>query len=195
LERRHHDVRLDEKAAEDLRYIRETMEQSARFTDVPGRGMVLIGITAAMAALIAAEQSTYAGWIRVWGIEFAVALTIGMFSILHKVRSHGSFDAPARKFVLGLAPALFAGALLTAFLDREDLASGLPGTWLLIFGAAVVAAGAFSVRIVPALGFCFMGLGTVALLGPAAWGDWLLAIGFGGLNIGFGIVIARQYGG
>jgi hypothetical protein len=40
-----------------------------------------------------------------------------------------------------------------------------------------------------------MALGAAALASPAAWGHFYLAAGFGVLQIGFGIVIARRYGG
>jgi len=59
----------------------------------------------------------------------------------------------------------------------------------------VVTGGAFSVRIVPAMGFAFMALGTVALLGPMIWSDWLLMAGFGGLHVLFGAIIGARYGG
>jgi hypothetical protein len=45
------------------------------------------------------------------------------------------------------------------------------------------------------MGFSFMAIGAVAFVGPAAWTGWLLALGFGGLHILFGAVIARRYGG
>ena len=59
----------------------------------------------------------------------------------------------------------------------------------------VVTGGAFSARVVPLMGLCFMALGAIALLGPASWGNLLMAVGFGGLHIGFGWIIARRYGG
>jgi len=40
-----------------------------------------------------------------------------------------------------------------------------------------------------------MALGAVALFTPAAWGNALMAVGFGGLHLAFGAVIARRYGG
>jgi hypothetical protein len=65
----------------------------------------------------------------------------------------------------------------------------------MLYGAGVITGGAFSVRIVPVMGICLMACGAVALLAPAAWGDVFMALGFGGLQIAFGIVIARRYGG
>jgi hypothetical protein len=198
IERRHHDIaHLDEHAADNLRFIRETMEQSARFTAVPGRGMVLMGVTAIVAALIAAAQSSSTAWFVTWELEAALALAIGTVSMALKMRASGLTleSTSARKFVLGLLPPLVAGSLLAVVLQREDLPGVLTGSWLLLYGTAVVTAGAFSVRIVPVLGLCFMALGAVALFVPIAWNDWLMAAGFGGLNIAFGFVIARRYGG
>jgi hypothetical protein len=197
-ERRHRSVvRLDEQAAANLRFIRETMEHSSRFTDVPGTGMVLIGLSAVIATLVAAAQHSDGAWVRVWELEAAFALLIGALATAYKAK--GSWPrllaAPARKFLLGLVPPLVAGALMTVVLQREDLISVLPGAWLLLYGAAIVTAGAYSVRIVPVLGLCFMAVGALALFAPTSWGDAVLGVGFGGLHIAFGLVIARRYGG
>jgi hypothetical protein len=120
-----------------------------------------------------------------------------VLATVHKARGNWRrlLTTPARKFLLGLAPPLLAGGLLTFLLQREGMASALPGLWLLLYGAAIITAGAFSVRILPALGVSFMAIGAVALFVPAEWSGWLLALGFGGLHILFGLVITRRYGG
>ena len=66
---------------------------------------------------------------------------------------------------------------------------------LLLYGSGVVSAGTYSVRPVPIMGICFLALGCLALLAPATWSNLLLSLGFGGLHIIFGAIIARHYGG
>jgi hypothetical protein len=184
-------------AMDHLRYIRETMEGAASFTAVPGFGGIAMGATALFAALVAAQQPTVGRWLAIWLVEGVVALAIGVFSMARKARSVQVplFSRPGRKFALGLSPPMLTAVLLTLVLYRAGLAGLLPGVWLLMYGVGVVAAGAFSAKVVPAMGFCFIGLGAAALFSPAGWGNWLLAAGFGGLHTVFGIVIARRYGG
>ena len=183
--------------AEDLRFIRDTMERSASFTAVSGWGQVFLGVTAIAAAAIAARQASTFGWLQVWLAEGLLAVAVGLLSCTWKANRVGVplFSGPARKVALGLAPPLVAGAFLTFLLFRGGLQSALPATWLLLYGAGIMTGGAFSVSIVPVMGLCFMLLGGLAVLGPASWGPWFLAAGFGGLHIIFGLLIARRHGG
>jgi hypothetical protein len=183
--------------ADDLRFIRDTMERSAAFTAVSGWGQVLLGFTAIAAAILAAYQGSPFAWLRVWLAEGLLAAAIGILACTWKANRVGLplFSGPARKVALGLAPPLVAGAFLTFLLFRTGVVSALPAAWLLLYGAGIMTGGSFSVPTVPVMGMSFMLLGGLAVLGPAAWGNWFLGLGFGGLHIVFGLLIARRHGG
>lgn len=188
---------LHARAMDNLSFIRSTMERATAFTAVPGWGGVAMGLTALTATALAQSRTTRGEWLVVWLAASVLALTIGGWSMLVKARRAGTsvFSYSGRRFVLSYVPPLAVGALLTVVLVRAGLYDTLPGTWLLLYGTGVVTGGAFSVRVVPIMGLCFMGLGAIALLAPPAWGEWLMAAGFGGLHIIFGLIIARRYGG
>jgi hypothetical protein len=188
---------LGDRAIENLTFIRSTMERATAFTAVPGWGGVAMGVTALIAAVVAARQETADGWLVVWLVEAVVAMGIESFAIARKARALGGaiLARPAKRFLLSFTPPIAAGAILTLALYQAELYRALPGLWLLLYGTGVVTGGAFSVRAVPVMGLCFMVLGMAAALGPASWGDPLMALGFGVLHIGFGVFIARRHGG
>ncbi|MGC1415148.1 MAG: hypothetical protein WA817_07700 [Candidatus Acidiferrum sp.] len=190
-------IPIDARAADHLRYIRETMERAAEFTAVPGWGGVAMGVTALGAAFLAAQQSSPRAWLAVWLVEAFIAVAIAAPAAATKAHRANStlFSGPGRKFLLSFAPPIVVGGLLTFALFAAGAASVLPGVWLLLYGTAIVTGGAFSVRIVPVMGFCLMSLGAASLFAPAAWGDAFMAAGFGAVQIGFGIWIARHHGG
>ena len=191
-------IALHEKAAENLRFIRDTMERAGSFTAVPGWGGVLMGASALPAAWLAAQaRGDVRAWLTVWGIELVVALVLGSAAMIYKAQHYSVplFSGVGRKFALSLSPSLVVGALLSAALIRWGLAFSLPGVWMLLYGAGVTTGGAFSVRIVPLTGALFMVAGAVTLFLPAAWGDAAMAATFGGLHIIFGWLIARKHGG
>jgi hypothetical protein len=156
-----------------------------------------MGATAVVAAWVASRQATTAAWLATWLVEALAAVLIGTWTVNQKARAAGQpvLTGAGRKFALSLSPPLAAGALLTIVLYRVGHTSVLPGLWLLLYGAGIVTAGAFSVRVVPVMGVCLMAVGALALFSPPAWGDACMAVGFGGVQILFGTIIARRFGG
>jgi hypothetical protein len=188
---------LHDKALDNLRFIRTTMEQAGSFTAVPGWGQVWMGVTAIVAAWIAAGRASPVEWLAVWLAEGALALVIGVGTLVMKAKAAQSplLSGPGRRFVLSFLPPLGVGGILTIALVSIEATRLIPGTWLLLYGTGVVTGGAFSVRVVPVMGLAFLALGVGALFAPPSWGNWYLAAGFGGLHIIFGSLIARNYGG
>jgi len=188
---------LHARAMDNLAFIRSTMENAGAFTAVSGWGMVIVGFMAVAASFIASAQPSTSRWLDVWLALAAAGIVVQLWAMLAKARASGVplLSGPGRKFVLAVSPPLLAGAVLTIVLHRAGMTAVLPGLWLLLYGAAVAAGGAFSVEIVPVMGLCFLAAGALALFTPLAWNDWILAIAFGGFHIAFGIPIARRYGG
>jgi hypothetical protein len=188
---------LHERAMDNLRYIRETMERATAFTAISGWGQVAIGTTALVSSFVSAQQKTFKAWLAVWVAEAVIALLIAGWSMDRKARAARMplLSGPGRKVAFSLSPPIFAGAIVTVVLYRSGLTNGIPGLWLLLYGTGVVTGGMFSVSAVPIMGLCFMALGAAALFSPLGFANWFMAAGFGGLHILFGVLIARRYGG
>jgi len=189
-------VSIDDHASANLRYIRETMERAGYFTAVPGWGGILMGVSALIAATFAATTRTRESWVAVWIGEAAVAFVLGSWAMVRKAKTARVFlRGPGRIFTLSLCPAMVAALVLTMVAYQYGIFPILPGLWLLLYGVAIVAAGTYSVRVVPVMGICFMVLGIIALAFGAGWPNLSMGLGFGALHVIFGGVIARRYGG
>jgi hypothetical protein len=187
---------VSQRALDDLRFIRETMERSSSFTATPGWGQVAMGLTALAATGVAARQTSSNAWLAVWLLEAVVALGIAVPAMNLKARRAALplTSGPGRKVALTFLPSVLAAAILTAALHRLGLTRLLPGVWALCYGAGILSGGAFSIPLLPAMGLCFLTSGTVALFVPAL-GDLVMAVSFGGFHILFGLWIARYHGG
>jgi hypothetical protein len=190
---------LRDYAVSNLRYIRETMERASAFTSIPGWGGVVIGATALATTAISEPMTVWnpRGWLIAWLIEAAIAAAIGAGSMWIKARRAETrfMSGAARRFFISYFAPLIAGAILTITIVRSGSLETLPALWLLLYGAAFVSSGAFSLRVIPTMGICFMIFGAAAALVPLPVGNLLLGAAFGGLHIVFGAIIARNYGG
>lgn len=189
-------VSLNQRAEEQLRFIRDTMEGASVFTGVSGAGYVAAGLSALLAAWLAAQQSGEAAWLMVWMLELVVASVLAITCMFLKTSRQGKsvFTVSGRKLWLAFLPTMIMGGLLTLSFYIQGHVALLPGVWLGLYGAAVMTAGAWSVRVIPVMGILFVILSALVLLTPVS-PDWMLALGFGGLHIGFGLWMWRKHGG
>jgi hypothetical protein len=189
---------LHDRAMDNLRFIRTTMEKAAGVTAVSGWGIAATGVVGAVAGALALRTADPASRLILWLVSAPIGLAVSGVGTVWKAHRSGDLPAlrgAARKLALAFLPPMCAGAVLTLLCWRTGTTTLFPALWLLLYGTAVVAAGTWSVRSIPVMGGVFMALGTIAALAPASWGNALLLIGFGGVHLLFGPWIARQHGG
>ena len=193
----HEPQALHAHAADNLRFIRDTMSKAGQFTAVPGRGGIAMGATALVTAAMTARTADRTTWLLWWLGDAAIAVLIAAITMSRKARRLDLplLAAPAKRFAFAYVPPLAAGAVLTAVFVSNGLSTRLPGCWLLLYGVAIATAGTLSIRIVQIMGLVFMALGAAAFAAPAGYGDAFMAAGFGGLHMVFGLIIARKHGG
>ncbi len=190
---------IRDHAVSNLRYIREAMERASAFTSIPGWGGVAVGVAALVATAVGGTYVSIrpAAWLFTWLTCAVVSSAVGWSAMVVKGKRAGVSltTGVARRFLIAYAAPLLAGAVLTGTLWSVSAFQPMPSMWLLLYGAAFVSSGAFSLRMIPIMGGCFMLLGLAAAFSPLPIGNLLLGAGFGGLHIGFGLRIARNYGG
>jgi hypothetical protein len=188
---------MHERAAESIEFIRETMVRSASFTAVPGQGGIVMGGIGVLTAVMASRAETHERWLATWLVAAVVAAPIGLAATIVKAKRHhvALWSASGRRFMQGFLPALVAGAALTLALVRADRVELLPPTWLLLYGAGILAGATASISVLTWVGALFMALGVGAVATVGQWPDVWLGAGFGGLQIIFGIIIMRKHGG
>ena len=188
---------MHERAAESIEFIRETMVRSASFTAVPGQGGVVMGAIGVIAAVMASRTSDPRTWLATWLVAALVAAPIGLAATIMKAKRNNValWSASGRRFMQGFLPALVAGAALTWPLVNAGHAELLAPTWLLLYGAGILAGATASIPVLTWLGAEFMLLGVAAVVTNGQWADVWLGAGFGGLQMVYGVIIARKHGG
>lgn len=188
-------VHIDSHAAATLRYIRASMEAAASLA-VPGSAGHAMGAIGIVAAVLSSTSSLRAYWLAIWLIAAVVAGSIGTMLMFRPASllslTHAS--NPTRKFALCLFPALFGGAVMTSVLWAHGLSDVVPGTWLLFYGCALIAASVVTATKIAVMGAMFIALSLVAFAAPASMHSLLLGLGFGGLHVLFGFLLGSGHG-
>jgi hypothetical protein len=183
-------VRMDSHAAATLRYIRDSMESAASLA-VPGSAGIAMGMVGILAALLSTLRELHPHWLAIWLIAALAAGIVGS-ALLGRESSLSALllaGTPLRRFALCLFPSLFAGAVMTAAHWWAGNLHAIPGTWLLLYGCALIAASAATTRTIALLGGSFSALGLAALVLPDRFQILMLGLGFGGMHLVFGLLI------
>jgi hypothetical protein len=184
---------LDSHAAATLRYIRSSME-GARLLAVPGSAGVVLGTIALLAAALCLVPELHRYWLGIWLSAALLGAVLGSVLIVREssLRDLRLVGTPLFKFALCLSPSLGAGLVMTAVHWFGGNQHAIPGTWLLLYGCALLTASAATTRIIAVLGALFVLFGLAALLLPDDLQILMLGAGFGGLHIVFGFLIGRM---
>jgi hypothetical protein len=125
---------MQARAMDNLSFIRGVMERAVTFTAVSGWGQVVIGLTAIVAALVAARQALPWARVATWVAEAGIAAGISVASMA--LKSHTAnmplLSGPVRKLALSFSPPMIVGAVLTAMLIMHNNYDYLPGVWMLL---------------------------------------------------------------
>jgi hypothetical protein len=188
---------IESRALGTLAYIRASIESSSSM-DVPGMAGIVMGIIGLLAAIVVSLPRWAAHWLGIWLAAAAVAFLLGGALVARQIvqRGHTRYLGPARKFLLCLCPALFAGAVLTLVLITAGMANVIPGMWLLLYGCAVLSASTVTTagiaRLICIMGAIFVALGLMTFALPATAHTAMLGLGFGVLHVIFGFLIGRS---
>lgn len=185
-------VNLDVHAVATLRYIRASMDAAARVA-IPGSAGIFMGLVGCAAAALSLSPPLREHWHWVWLSAAPIAAGVGAMLLARPtgLQSFAASGTAGRKLALCLLPSLFAAAAMTLVLWSGDRMSSIPGTWLLLYGCALISASVATTALVAWMGVAFVGLGMAALFAPFAIQMMLLGLGFGGLHIFFGILLRR----
>lgn len=186
-------VQIESHAAATLRYIRASMDGAASVA-VPGSAGIAMGSVGLLAMAVCCVPSLRDHWFGIWLVAAVVAAGVGLPLITQPASLRGLTlsGAPVRKFALCLLPSVFAGVVMTAVHWSSGNLHAIPGTWLLLYGCALISASVATTRTIAMVGASFALLGVVALLLPSDLQVFMLGGGFGGLHILSGLLIGRN---
>jgi len=200
-----------DKAAEELKVIRQLMERPIRYSTMSGFSGVLAGCAAL--AGVAADQyvsNNYppreAFWINlgVWAGVFVTAfVAVTVLTYLREKRQGMPFWSSIKWRILRtILPPFLAGTGLTAVIVyRWYVGTGpnewglIPAIWMLFYGLACWQVGEFSLPELRLMGVAFLASGLAAALEFQSQPYLSLGMTFGSLHILYGIVVWIRHGG
>ncbi len=200
-----------EKAAENLKVIRQLMERPVRYSTMSGLSGILAG-AAALAGLALDwhfslnHPQTTALWcnLAVWmGVFLLAGFGVLILTRLRERRQGMPFwSAIKRRILMTILPPWVCGFGLTAaIIYRWYYAIGpnewglIPALWMTFYGVACWQVGGLSIRELRVMGAAFILAGLVAAAFCQYSPYWALGTTFGGFHVVYGIIVWIRHGG
>lgn len=203
-------------SAEELKIIRQLMEESTRFLSLSGFSGIFLGLFAMAGAFIAwyfildkgnfgfdeymsNVDGNLSSSIRLQiaadaFIVLVLSLGAAFYFSLRKAKQAGKrFWTPVtRRLLINLSIPLFTGGFFALILLNQNLISFIIPVLLIFYGTALINAGKFTYSEVFYLGLSEIITGLICALTPA-YGLIFWVIGFGILHIVYGLFMYRKY--
>jgi uncharacterized membrane protein YidH (DUF202 family) len=197
----------------DITEMRSMMERSSKFLSLSGLSAIILGIYALAGAFIAyrffsfnpdqivydntASGSVPADFLQViflaMGILVLALATVVFFSYKKaRKRREKAWNPTARRLIINMAVPLIAGGILVLILVAKGLFGLMAPCSLIFYGLAMYNSGKFTYEEVRSLGLIEIGLGLAGCY-FIEYGLLLWAIGFGVMNIAYGIYLYYKY--
>lgn len=205
-----------ERAADELKVIRQLMERPIRFSTMSGLSGIWAGVMAllglvldtCLTGLYSRQPDMALGLnVVVWGGVFFCALA-GVWLLTRRRERKQGMPAWSRiktRILLTILPPFVVSVGLTAILllrwfpmhsaggtEQFDL---VPAIWMLFYGMALWQVGEFTPRAVRVLGVAFLLSGFICAACLQRWPYETLGMTFGGFHLIYGIVVWIRYGG
>jgi hypothetical protein len=191
------------RALEDLAEVRSRLAAVQRFRGLSG-GAAIVSGTAALAIgayqIVAlpypATPDQVTRYVTIWIACLAFALAINYGAIVAWLARNWSLRSRTEFRTVGMtiAPAIFAGGVLTLALWTHGMAGMLPGTWCLCYAIGLIASRAMVPKGVLAVAALFAAAGSALLFAheTSALRWWVMPGTFGIGQILIGALILRN---
>ena len=196
-------MKQKEQYIDEIKAIRQMMEQSSRFLSLSGLSGVLIGIYALIGAywvnhLIENNSVIQDNLVRQILILSIIVLVVSLITVIvltyrktisdgHKIWNKGT-----RLLVLNLAVPLLTGGVFNGILISRGLYEMVAATLLIFYGLALVNAAKYTRQEIYYMGLFQVVIGIIAALLPG-YALLLWALGFGVIHVLYGTIMHYRY--
>jgi hypothetical protein len=187
-------------ATERIDRIHDWMAQTREYGGLSALAVLLAGLAAiAGGGLLAAgmpARTREEAFLDVWGAVFAFSVFCNLALIIRKAQRAGvaMWTRLSKTVLYAVAPGLAGGAVVTFAMARAGAVSLLPGTWMVMYGCALLAVRFFMPPALRVIGMLFLTTGAIVFAmfpGEAALHPAVMAGPFGCYHLLFALLLRR----